>query len=99
MALVGVVSVDAFLTPARAALHGSRSLSPRRGASSSAASTRMEYDPLVRIGHGYDIHRLAPMDEAGQPLVIGGVSFDGSDAPEYEQGCVAHSDGDVIYHR
>ena len=62
-----------------------------------AGGVAPDYDPLVRIGHGYDIHKLAPMDEAGQPLVIGGVSFDGSDAPSYELGCVAHSDGDVIY--
>ena len=52
----------------------------------------------MRIGHGYDIHRMASREEAGQPLVIGGVKFDGSDAPDFELGCVAHSDGDVIYH-
>eukprot|EP00614_Pseudopedinella_elastica_P013324 CAMPEP_0172584378 /NCGR_PEP_ID=MMETSP1068-20121228/3970_1 /TAXON_ID=35684 /ORGANISM="Pseudopedinella elastica, Strain CCMP716" /LENGTH=160 /DNA_ID=CAMNT_0013378535 /DNA_START=194 /DNA_END=676 /DNA_ORIENTATION=+ len=38
------------------------------------------------------------MEVAGQPLVVGGVRFDGSTAPAYELGCVAHSDGDVIYH-
>jgi 2-C-methyl-D-erythritol 2,4-cyclodiphosphate synthase len=38
------------------------------------------------------------MEVAGQPLVVGGVKFDGSDAPSFELGCVAHSDGDVIYH-
>jgi 2-C-methyl-D-erythritol 2,4-cyclodiphosphate synthase len=27
----------------------------------------------LRIGHGFDIHRMAPVEEAGQPLVIGGV--------------------------
>ena len=25
-----------------------------------------------------------------------GVMFDGSDAPDFELGCVAHSDGDVV---
>merc|ERR1712050_359252 len=40
----------------------------------------------------------APREEAGQPVVISGVKFDGSDAPDFELGCVAHSDGDVIYH-
>lgn len=55
-------------------------------------------EPALRIGHGYDIHRMASREEAEQPLVIGGVSFDGSDAPDFELGCVAHSDGDVIYH-
>lgn len=55
-------------------------------------------EPLLRIGHGYDIHRMAPREEAGQPVVISGVKFDGSDAPDFELGCVAHSDGDVVYH-
>ena len=57
-------------------------------------------EPLLRIGHGYDIHRLDTRDEAGQPIVIAGVRFDGSEghAPDFELGCVAHSDGDVIYH-
>merc|ERR1719265_1757064 len=41
---------------------------------------------------------MASREEAGQPVVISGVSFDGSDAPDFELGCVAHSDGDVIYH-
>ena len=31
-------------------------------------------------------------------MVIGGARFDGSSAPDFELGCVAHSDGDVIYH-
>ena len=55
-------------------------------------------EPAIRIGHGYDIHRMAPREEAGQPLVVGGAVFDGSNAPDFELGCVAHSDGDVIYH-
>jgi len=54
--------------------------------------------PALRIGHGYDIHRMASREEAGQPVVISGVIFDGSDAPDFELGCVAHSDGDVVYH-
>ena len=29
----------------------------------------------IRIGHGFDIHRMAPLEEAGQPLVIGGVEI------------------------
>ncbi|KAL3932436.1 MAG: hypothetical protein SGPRY_000706 [Prymnesium sp.] len=31
---------------------------------------RMAQDPQIRIGHGYDIHRLASREEAGQPIVI-----------------------------
>jgi len=41
-----------------------------------------------RIGHGFDLHRLAP----GYDLIVGGVHID------HDLGCVAHSDGDVVYH-
>jgi 2-C-methyl-D-erythritol 2,4-cyclodiphosphate synthase len=41
-----------------------------------------------RIGHGYDVHRLAE----GLTLRLGGV-----DVP-HSLGCVAHSDGDVVIH-
>jgi 2-C-methyl-D-erythritol 2,4-cyclodiphosphate synthase len=43
---------------------------------------------MLRIGTGYDIHRL----EQGRKLVIGGV-----DIP-HEKGPVGHSDGDVLIH-
>lgn len=42
----------------------------------------------IRVGIGYDIHRLSP----GRRLVIGGV-----DIP-YTHGFEAHSDGDILYH-
>ncbi len=42
----------------------------------------------MRIGHGFDAHRLAP----GRPCVLGGVTIP-SDA-----GPVGHSDGDVVLH-
>ena len=42
----------------------------------------------LRIGHGYDVHALAP----GLRLVLGGIEI------EHEKGCVAHSDGDVAIH-
>jgi len=78
---------------------------------------RPSYDiePIpLRIGHGFDIHRMAPLSEAGQPVVIGGVVIDHKDQKwtdaegkytenpgdiyETQLGVVAHSDGDVIYH-
>jgi 2-C-methyl-D-erythritol 2,4-cyclodiphosphate synthase len=35
-----------------------------------------EIEPIAtRIGHGFDIHRMAPIEEAGQPVVIGGVEI------------------------
>ena len=42
----------------------------------------------MRIGHGFDAHRLA----SGRPLILGGVSI------PHEQGLEAHSDGDVLIH-
>lgn len=42
----------------------------------------------MRIGHGYDVHRFGP----GDALVLGGVRI------PYEQGLIAHSDGDVVVH-
>ena len=42
----------------------------------------------LRIGHGYDVHRLT----AGRRLVIGGVTI------PYEKGLLDHSDADVLLH-
>ena len=68
----------------------------RRAAPSSLLSVRcqaIEEEPPMRIGHGWDIHRLAPLQEAGQGCVIGGVTVE-----NFDLGVVAHSDGDVLYH-
>jgi 2-C-methyl-D-erythritol 2,4-cyclodiphosphate synthase len=42
----------------------------------------------IRIGNGFDVHKLAP----GLPLTLCGVTVPS------EKGCVAHSDGDVAIH-
>lgn len=42
----------------------------------------------MRIGHGYDVHRLI----AGRDLILGGVKID------YEKGLLGHSDADVLVH-
>lgn len=42
----------------------------------------------IRIGHGYDVHRLAE----GRKLILGGV-----DIP-WEKGLLGHSDADVLTH-
>jgi len=44
--------------------------------------------PSLRIGHGYDIHRLV----SGRPLVLGGVKFD------TDYGLDGHSDADCLTH-
>lgn len=47
----------------------------------------------LRIGHGYDLHRMEPnADGPGRPLVIGGVTLESPVGP------VSHSDGDVLLH-
>lgn len=42
----------------------------------------------LRIGHGYDIHRIVP----NRPLVLGGVRFD------VDYGLDGHSDADCLTH-
>ena len=42
----------------------------------------------MRIGHGYDVHRLVE----GRDLIIGGVRI------EYHLGLLGHSDADVMLH-
>lgn len=42
----------------------------------------------MRIGHGYDVHRLTE----GRRLILGGI-----DIP-YEKGLLGHSDADVLLH-
>lgn len=42
----------------------------------------------IRVGHGYDAHRLGP----GRRLVLGGVEI------PFESGLVGHSDADVLLH-
>lgn len=43
---------------------------------------------MVRIGHGFDVHKFGNQG----PVIIGGVAI------PYEQGLIAHSDGDVALH-
>ena len=42
----------------------------------------------IRIGHGYDVHRLTE----GRRLILGGVEL------EFEKGLLGHSDADVLTH-
>lgn len=42
----------------------------------------------IRIGHGFDVHAFG----GAGPVTLGGVKID------YEQGLLAHSDGDVVLH-
>lgn len=42
----------------------------------------------MRIGQGFDVHKFGP----GDHITLGGVSI------PFEQGLIAHSDGDVLIH-
>jgi 2-C-methyl-D-erythritol 2,4-cyclodiphosphate synthase len=44
--------------------------------------------PPLRLGHGYDVHRLVK----GRPLILGGVEI------PFSHGLEGHSDADVISH-
>lgn len=43
---------------------------------------------MIRIGSGFDVHRL----KAGRPLILGGVEI------PFDKGLVGHSDADVLSH-
>lgn len=43
---------------------------------------------MIRIGHGYDVHRLVE----NRKLILGGVEI------PYEKGLLGHSDADVLLH-
>lgn len=65
-------------------------LAPQRSqrAACSASRPRMTAASDMRIGHGFDLHRLEP----GLPLILGGVTL------KHDRGCAGHSDGDAVYH-
>ncbi|HCX64727.1 MAG TPA: 2-C-methyl-D-erythritol 2,4-cyclodiphosphate synthase, partial [Eubacteriaceae bacterium] len=42
----------------------------------------------MRIGHGYDVHKLV----RGRKLILGGVDI------AHEKGLLGHSDADVLVH-
>ena len=43
---------------------------------------------MMRVGHGYDVHRLVE----GRKLILGGVEI------PWEMGLLGHSDADVLVH-
>ncbi len=50
--------------------------------------TGMKTEPGIKIGSGYDVHRLVK----GRKLILGGVDID------FEMGLEGHSDADVLIH-
>lgn len=43
---------------------------------------------MIKIGHGYDIHRLV----VGRDLIIGGIAI------PFDRGLLGHSDADILIH-
>jgi 2-C-methyl-D-erythritol 2,4-cyclodiphosphate synthase len=116
--LLSLPELDAFVVVSVVSPPSSNSLSRPLSATATEVDDKLkptyEIEKIpIRIGHGFDIHRMAPIEEAGQPIVIGGVIIDHSPQKwvdsmgkyvekggvyETTLGVVAHSDGDVIYH-
>mmetsp|Transcript_192 Transcript_192/g.457 ORF Transcript_192/g.457 Transcript_192/m.457 type:complete len:266 (+) Transcript_192:53-850(+) len=125
----GPLICNAFSTslpyPVSAAVIGSTTRTSRLSSSATDEAMEAEISSLLRpsykiepiplrIGHGFDIHKMVPLSEAGQPVVIGGVVIDHVDQKWTDKdgkytdepnsifttqlGVLAHSDGDVIYH-
>ena len=79
LALPCLASVSGF---APAFTHASKSVTFASTLQATATETddvlkpKYEIESMpIRIGHGFDIHRMAPIEEAGQPVVIGGVEI------------------------
>ena len=63
-------------------------LTTRDDVCAAEAILRERGEGTLRIGHGYDVHRLAE----GRRLILGGVLV------PYEKGLLGHSDADVLTH-
>ena len=65
-----------------------RTLDTHRAEDASRRVQRVSGELPVRMGYGFDVHRLEP----GYSLILGGVRI------PYEKGLVGHSDADVLTH-
>lgn len=63
-------------------------ISAKEEASSAQLAQKEGATSMVRIGHGYDVHRLVE----GRKLILGGVNI------PWEKGLLGHSDADVLVH-
>lgn len=63
-------------------------ISAKEEASSAQLAQKKGATSMVRIGHGYDVHRLVE----GRKLILGGVNI------PWEKGLLGHSDADVLVH-
>ena len=88
-ALVGVVGTSSSSSSSRTTSSATSSALPLSAVSSTQddiLKPAYDIEPIpIRIGHGFDIHRMAPLEEAGQPVVIGGVEIPHKDQKVRQQ--------------
>ncbi len=69
-------SSEAFAPTSTSVASSSTILRSTTETSDDVLKPNYDIEPIpMRIGHGFDIHRMAPIGEAGQPVVIGGVEI------------------------
>jgi len=80
--------LEAAGIPVRIVEGSARNLKITRPADLQVAAALLQEEPLMKIGHGFDAHRLVE----GRKLILGGVTI------PYELGLDGHSDADVVAH-
>ena len=80
--------LEAAGIPVRVVAGNERNFKITRPEDLQVASALLTTERTMKIGHGFDAHRLV----AGRKLILGGVTID------YERGLDGHSDADVVAH-
>ncbi|MDD2462748.1 MAG: 2-C-methyl-D-erythritol 4-phosphate cytidylyltransferase [Desulfobulbus sp.] len=80
--------LEAAGTPVRVVEGSERNLKVTRPEDLQVASILLQAQSTMKIGHGFDAHRLV----SGRTLILGGVTID------FELGLDGHSDADVVVH-
>jgi len=93
VALAGKATVSTRVSSTLAATDSKAVRMPEVETSDDPTKPSYEIEPTpIRIGHGFDIHRMAPIEEAGQPVVIGGVEIPHKDQKvrviRFEKKCI-----------
>ncbi len=81
-------SADNFKITTAEDLQRAAAVLAARAAHAPHLSERPSAPPMIRIGLGYDLHRLVE----GRPLILGGVRL------AHERGLLGHSDADAVCH-
>lgn len=80
--------LEAAGIPVRIVAGAARNLKITHSEDLQVASALLQEEQVLKIGHGFDAHRLVP----GRKLILGGVALD------FELGLDGHSDADVVAH-